>query len=238
MQIIGFGFIMRFIDPILHCTARVQSLGPGLQLYHLRMDSNALFMQFTAELVSSPIHRDRAAAFDLFRDWTFARARLWAEITTKLFYFRQLPWKILAMAHPVHELAVLGAQECLQLYDNDSLVTSGREHRQSQRFLSQDFEGDHAGDISLRPYVERLAKGEPLSELKGPFTAWLGRLASIRVSERSVEGTHSLVTKVYRRAPAASLSYVSVELRLPDVVKTLTCNPRAPGTQICKQTPG
>ena len=53
MQIIGFGFIMRFIDPILHCTARVQSLGPGLQLYHLRMDSNALFMQFTAELVSS-----------------------------------------------------------------------------------------------------------------------------------------------------------------------------------------
>lgn len=187
------------------------------------MDAHVLFLQFTVELVSTQILAHKAAALQLYKDWIFARARLWAEIVTKLFYFRQLPWHLIALGHHKHDVAVLAARECLKLWDD--VNSPGRQHRQSQRFLDEHFVGDDDQDVPLRGYVERLAQGASFDELQGPFTKMLARLRSIRVSERSVEGIHSLVTKCYRRAPAASLPYISVELRLQHVVTTLMNNP-------------
>ena len=88
-------------------------------------------MQFTVELVSSPIQKDRASAFNLYRDWLFARSRLWAEAVTKLWYFRQLPWHLLAIAHHKRDIGIKAARECMAMYDNPDCP--GREHRQSQR---------------------------------------------------------------------------------------------------------
>ena len=189
------------------------------------MQADYLFQQFTVELITSPIQRHRLGAFELTRDWICARARLWAEISSKLFYFRQLPWRILGMSHHKHSIAMLSAQTCIKLFDD--LTSPGRDHRQSQRFLSATFIGDSPEDVPLRPWVERLAQGAPFDEL-GPLQSWLGRLAVIKVAERSVEGIHSLITKVYRRAPAATFAYISVELRLRDIVRTLQSDPGVP----------
>lgn len=186
------------------------------------MDSNIRFLQFTLELVTSQFQQEKFAAFELFRDWVFARARLWSEIVTKLYYFRQLPWHLLGLAHHRHEIASRTAQECLDLFDNPT--SPGREHLQSRRFLEHGYKGQTDDDVALRPYVEQLAKGVSFKDL-GPLKSWLGRLASIRVAERSVEGIHSLITKVYKRAAAASLAYVSIELRMKDIVKTLVAEP-------------
>lgn len=111
--------------------------------------------------------------------------------------------------------SVLCARCGLALFDCKAL---GYNHKQSRRFLDKDYPL-FRDDVCLRSWVEKLSQGTPMADLQGPFTRWLARFAASRVSERSVEGIHSLVTKIYRRAPAASLPYVSSELRLGDIVK-------------------
>ena len=188
-------------------------------------------MQYTVELVASRCSEDRKVAFDLHRDWTCARARLWAEIVAKLFYFRQLPWHLIGIAHHNPILGRKAAVECLSMWSNPHAY--GKEHRQSQRFLDPTFIGDNDQDVPLRPLVQRFAEGESLEGPgMGPLSRWLGRLSAIRVSERSVEGIHSLVTKIYKRAPAASLPYVSIELRMGDVMNTLLRSPTASWTLV------
>ena len=145
----------------------------------------------------------------------------------KLSYFRQFPWKLLALAHHDHGMAVRTAQECIKLYELD-VPEPGLSHRQTRRFMDRNFIGVDSSDISLWPFVEMLAAGRSLDEPEmAPLCKWLARLAATRVSERSVEGIHSLVTKDFRRSPAASMAFVSVELRLPDIVRTLTTSRNA-----------
>lgn len=186
----------------------------------LRIEAQPWFMQFTMELVASPLKKDQHSAYTLFRDWLFARARLWAEVVTKLYYFRQLPWHIIGIAHHQVDVARRVAKRCLHLFDSGAW---GCDHRQSQRFLDPNFIGHDSSDIPLRPLVEKFAfaNADLMTEEMKPLCRWLARLATIRVAERSVEGIRSLITKVYRRAPAAQMSYVSVELRLPSVLQIL-----------------
>ena len=47
--------------------------------------------------------------------------------------------------------------------------------------------------------------------------------------ERTTEGIHSLVARILRRAPAAKLSYLSSELRLPDLVQSTVESPAESG---------
>lgn len=190
----------------------------------MRIAAQPTFLQYTVELVSSNQHKDHRAAYELHRDWTMARCRLWAEIVTKLYYFRQLPWHLIGVAHHRRELAMKAARECLQLYDN--VDSPGRDHRMSQRFLSHTFVGDNPSDVPLRPMLEAVVKGADLQEEEfEPLTKWLGRLAMIRMSERSVEGVHSHITRCFKRAPASSMAYVSIELRFGSVMRELAKTP-------------
>ena len=50
--------------------------------------------------------------------------------------------------------------------------------------------------------------------------------AQVRVIERSTEGLHSIVKRTLARAPAASLSYLSLDLRFSQLVHTAIVEPR------------
>lgn len=50
--------------------------------------------------------------------------------------------------------------------------------------------------------------------------------SQVRVIERSTEGLHSIVKRTLARAPAASLSYLSLDLRFAQLVHTAIVEPR------------
>ena len=183
-------------------------------------------MGFTVELACSPILRDRKEAYSLYRDWLMARARLWGELVMKMWYWRQLPWALIGISHHSPEKSIEAAKRCVKLFENPNCNEAGKSHKQSQRFLNPSYIGDSPSDKPLRPLVDKLIDGYDLaSEEMRPLTAWLSKLSTIRVAERSVEGIHSIITKVYKRAPAAKMPYVSLELRMEDVINTVTNSP-------------
>lgn len=188
----------------------------------LRTESQTTFLQFTAELLTSGTAQCKEDAHALFQDWCAARGRLWTEVTSKVSYFQQLPWKLLQLAHHDPCKATMGAQQCLKLW---SLGGIGACHKQSQRFLNPLYNGG-IDDPPLRQFVERIAAGE---DARGegflPIQCWLGRFQSIKLAERSVEGIHSIVTRSLKRAPAASVGYLSMELRYQTFWNCLASNP-------------
>eukprot|EP00435_Cladocopium_sp_Y103_P052226 s335_g16.t1 len=112
-------------------------------------------------------------------------------------------------------------------------ASTGCKHLQSQRFLSPDFPGT-IDDPSLRPAVEMLARGQKVyqlpPELRDPLWKWLSAFKLVRTVERSVEGAHSLVSRALKRAPAAKLPYLSVEIRfslMKPMLRELALNPQA-----------
>lgn len=50
-------------------------------------------------------------------------------------------------------------------------------------------------------------------------------VAEVRVAERSVEGRHARVHQVLKRAPRASIPYISLELRFVQLRRVATLNP-------------
>lgn len=75
--------------------------------------------------------------------------------------------------------------------------------------------------------VEQVANGYILPEqcASKAFKCWVAKLASIKVQERSIEGQHSRVSRILKRAPTASLSYLSTELRWDALCKLVTAQP-------------
>lgn len=59
------------------------------------------------------------------------------------------------------------------------------------------------------------------------FKSWVSALALIRVVERPVEGLHSRISGVLKRAPSASVSLISNELRFPSLCDLLISQPQA-----------
>lgn len=57
------------------------------------------------------------------------------------------------------------------------------------------------------------------------FQSWVAKLATIRVQERSIEGQHSRVSKILKRAPSASMALISHELRWHALSKLVTSQP-------------
>lgn len=181
-------------------------------------------MQFTAELMVTPFDEDKRDAQKLYQDWRSARGRILAEITPKLSYWQQLPWKLLQLAHHDSCQAMVGAQICLKLWSQGGL---GNKHRQSRRFLDPEFQGDAHGP-PLRSLVEKMAAGADIRQPEfQPLVCWLSRFSCIKLVERSVEGTHAVVTRATRRAPAASTAYMSVELRFISFWESLAHKPEA-----------
>ena len=194
----------------------------------LRQEKQSSFLQFTVDLWSSTLKADRESAKHLFQDWCKARARVLTEIVAKVSYFQQLPWKLLQMAHYDSSVAAEGARQCLELWKDQDC---GQAHRQTRRFLDPDYPSQ-PGDPALRHLVERMAS---LEDIRGeeflPLRKWLCRFACIRLAERSVEGTHAVVTRTLKRAPAAQTPYISVELRFRSFWESIAANPLATGPE-------
>ena len=53
--------------------------------------------------------------------------------------------------------------------------------------------------------------------------------AKVRTVERSVEGLHSLVKRALQRSPAAKISYLSMELRYPQLLHFAMADPACIG---------
>lgn len=123
------------------------------------------------------------------------------------------------MAHPLPEKAMASARYCLKVFEEGGV---GCWHLQSQRFLSPQYVGSPS-DPPLRALVCKLANGTDRSNAEMlPLVQWLSRFACIKVAERSVEGVHSNMTTLWRRAPRASVAYVSVELRFPNILESFS----------------
>lgn len=190
-----------------------------------RTECRHLFAQYTAELLCSPLEADHKAASDLLQDWLSANGRIFTELTAKLAHYQQLPWKLLSLAHHLPEERVLGARQCLLLWERQG---PGCLHRQSRRFLDPSFQHDVADptDKSLRQCVEQMAAG---IEVTDPcFLSWLSRFAFIRVAERRIEGVHAQITHVIKRARHAETPYISCELRFPDFWSIMLSDPPVP----------
>ena len=54
----------------------------------------------------------------------------------------------------------------------------------------------------------------------------LQSICQVRTAERSVEGRHSLVSRILRRAPRASTGYISLELRFPHLQYVASTRPQ------------
>lgn len=135
-----------------------------------------------------------------------------------------------ALAHSSPAVVSQTAALCLKLFEGGG---PGCKHVQSQRFLSKRFKST-GDDPCLRPAVELLASGAKVSELmqgfREPLCKWLSAFKLVRTVERSVEGAHSLVSRCLKRAPAAKIPYLSLELRfslMKPMLRELALNPQA-----------
>ena len=137
------------------------------------------------------------------------------------------------MAHPSSHVVCEAASACLQLWEAGG---PGTKHLQSRRFLDPDYtESDGSdNDIGLRPAVEMLARGHKVLQLqphlRDHLCKWLSAFKLARTVERSVEGAHSVVSRALKRAPAAKLPYLSMEIRfslMKPMLKELALNPEA-----------
>ena len=188
----------------------------------LRIESQPLFAQYLAELITSPLEVNQKAAQELFLDATLARGRLWAEAVAKFAHFQQLPWKLFQLCHWDQQVVMQGAQQALSLF---KLGGFGVKHQQSRRFLDPSWIGGNH-DPPLRPFIEKIAVGEPItSPDMNPLILWLGRLSCVRLAERSVEGVHAVLTRALKKAPHSSIPYLSIEVRFKNFWSKIVSDP-------------
>ena len=129
---------------------------------------------------------------------------------------------------------------CIAQFDSG---TFGCDHQQSQRFLNPAYQSNNPCDPPLRPAVDLLASGSKVSELPAelhePMIKWLSAFKLVRTVERTVEGIHSIIGRSLKRAPAAKIAYLSVELRyslMKPMLRELALNPEARGSELSKHT--
>ena len=188
-----------------------------------RLHSQSQFLQYSVELWSTESSKLKEAARNLFNDWQSAKNRILTEITAKLSHYNQLPWKLLALAHHNRHVAAEAAKTCLKLWSAGGI---GCHHRQSQRFLSPDFTGSDS-DPPLVNLVTKMAQGADISDPEFlPLRQWLARFQCIKLCERSVEGTHAVITRSMKRGPNSGMGYLSIELRFRTFWETLSKDPK------------
>jgi hypothetical protein len=154
----------------------------------------------------------------LVQDWVNARSRIQADIILKLAYWMQLPWRLCALSHQNAFQVQAAAKDALKMFAANA---PGSAHVMSRRFLDPHWAGidndNDPDDPPLRPAVEQLAQGAALHDLPETLLlrllVWLGAFMVIRICERSIEGKHSIVHFIRKRAPAASTAYISMEIR-------------------------
>ena len=155
------------------------------------------------------------------------------------------------------------AVRCLRQFDA-APESPGASHAQSQRFLNPAWAGLGGGaskdnDPPLRSCVEQLVGGatvkEMMAALRSPeaqcrfesdgyvfnrkaiesFIRWLAALRLVRVSERNVEGQHARMHRLKLKAPAASVPYLSLELRMTSLQHMMMSRPQAGYLCCCRR---
>jgi hypothetical protein len=153
-----------------------------------------------------------------------------------------LIWGALAHADPF--VATSAAVDCLEMFDKQQQQQShGRpgssSHAQSRRFLDPKWQGlpDGPCEEPLRPLVEEMASGASVLDIVQRSTSsaavaqlvhWLSGFKLVRCVSRSVEGLHSLLARILKRAPAAKVPYLSFEMRSAQLSELMLA-PAVPG---------
>lgn len=71
--------------------------------------------------------------------------------------WNSLPWILCGLAADDEELARTAGRQAIAKFncsDPSPIAIFGRSHRQSQRFLDVNFQGDDPNDVALRPYLD------------------------------------------------------------------------------------
>jgi hypothetical protein len=178
-----------------------------------------------------------ADARKIMDDWLVATNRMRLELELKLSFWDVFPWKLFSINHPDPAVARIN---CKLLMDRWAAMSSSAQrtsHPMVRRFMDHTWAGidthfssDAPSDPSDPPLcdaMEAFAHGQDLHALSDAYKAWSGALARSRVQERSTEGIHSRVHKIYLFAPAASAPYISLELKYPDIEKVCMNRPQA-----------
>eukprot|EP00435_Cladocopium_sp_Y103_P014366 s3181_g3.t1 len=205
-----------------------------------------------SQALASSEDTERAVLID---DIGRARTKLWALLEVKLHYFQELPWRLCALVEPgalAHSdpfIATTAAVDCLAMFDHQQThktsSTAQSLHAQTKRFLDPKWRGlpDGPCEEPLRPLVEEIAGGSsvldivqrhvlqpahPSAAATAQLLHWLSGFKLVRCVSRSVEGLHSLLARVLKRAPAAKVPYLSFEMRSVQLAE-LVLAPAAPG---------
>ena len=211
--------VSSFLENMFFCSVLIIK-----SMTKLRHRSQQAFLEFNVELWASPLEREQREAQKLFQDWQTARSRILVELIAKMAFWQQLPWKLTQLGHHDKIAAAMGARRVLQLWDQQPCP-----HQQSRRFLDPCYTSAFPNDPPLRPLVERMANGEDICHDDfRPLRLWVARFALIKLSERSTEGVHSVVSHCMKRAPAASVAYISIELRFKDFMARIAREPLVP----------
>ena len=139
------------------CRAPGCTAGDPLKKLKLRAHrSQQAFLEFSVELWTSPLAKDRQAAQKLFADWQTARSRILVELISKMAFWQQFPWK------PWQSGGGCGSKSLPW-----TLEASGRwMQAPSELPISGPSiwtRPDNPDDPPLRGIVERMARGEDIS---------------------------------------------------------------------------
>ena len=201
---------------------RAPELASGSAIRHLEQ----VFTRSRYKFISATASLTATARRDLLADWDFARSKIVSEIAIKLGHWQLLPHVLCGLGHWDPREAARCAERALLLW---SRMTPGCSHAMSRRFLDSNWSGlRNYPEEPLRPFLEEVASGVPVQNIPHDgFRRWVASLSFIRVVERPVEGLHSRVSGVLKRAPNSSMSYISNELRFSMLCQMIISNPQA-----------
>ena len=125
-------------------------------------------------------------------------------VCMKMGGYRQLPLKLVGMAHPHPHVARRLAETCLQMFLANA---DGADHEESQYIL-----------VHLRSHVERfIYDGHVSDELKKRF----GRYRVLMVNETSLEGLHAIVHRHDTRSNHVGSNLIGICTHLPEIKRAL-----------------
>ena len=143
----------------------------------------------------------------VFADFEVCRTHVHFQLAIKLHFTTVIPMLCCGVMHPDEHVARCIAQECLKQYDSSLPGTA--HHRLSENLLSP------AGVV--RRDLEKFAQGHPRSSWSDATIKHVTPLKFISVNERPVEATHAVLKARGGRKLNKQMSYLSFQLRFPDV---------------------
>lgn len=111
-------------------------------------------------------------------EWSVGVGHVVTELSQKWAFWKKLPWRLCALAHPQEHIAREHAAGCMDVYDRSVAVAGHASRRRlAQKFLHP--------DGALRPLLDKWLDGTPLRDL--PLLAFeIAKLANIPIVERDV----------------------------------------------------